>query len=63
MKIKKPLNEATIKMLADSERVERQIQAVCELIRKENEAKGIARYAGFPKETLCMEANQDAWNC
>lgn len=63
MKNKKPLNEATIKMLADSERIEREIQAVCELIRKENEAKGIAPYAGFPKERLCVEANQDLWNC
>ena len=61
MKNKKPLNEATIKMLADSERIEREIQAVCELIRKENEKKGIViepRKAYYPPE-----AHEDLWGC
>jgi len=63
MKIKKPLTKGTLEMLAASEEMEKRINAVCEEIRKENEAKGIAPYAGFPKVTLCMEANQDLWNC
>jgi len=41
MKTKKPLNQATIKMLAEIERAEQEIQAICEKIRKEHEAKGI----------------------
>jgi hypothetical protein len=61
MKNKKPLNEATIKMLAEGERVEREIQAVCEKIRKEYEQKGIV--IERPKAFCPPEANQDLWGC
>jgi hypothetical protein len=61
MKKKKPLNEATIKMLADSERIEKEIQAVCEKIRKEHEAKGIV--IERPKFFCPPEANEDLWDC
>ena len=61
MKKKKPLNEATIKMLAEGERIEREIQAVCEKIRKEHEAKGtvIERRKAF----CAPEAHQELWGC
>jgi hypothetical protein len=61
MKKKKPLNEATIKMLAEGERIEREIQAVCEKIRKEHETKGIVIER---PETFCApEAHQELWGC
>jgi hypothetical protein len=61
MKKKKPLNEATIKMLAESERIEREIQSICEAIRKEHEQKGIVIERS---KTFCPpEANQDLWGC
>lgn len=63
MKNKKPLNEATIKMLANSERIEREIQAVCDMIRKEREAKGLPAPVMAGRNRLCVEANEDLWNC
>jgi hypothetical protein len=61
MKKKKPLNEATIEMLAEGERIEREIQAVCEKIRKEHEAKGIV--IERPKTFCPPEAHQELWGC
>jgi hypothetical protein len=48
-------------MLADSERIEKEIQAVCEKIRKEHEAKGIV--IERPKFFCPPEANEDLWGC
>jgi hypothetical protein len=53
--------EATLKMLADSAIAEKQINAICEAIRKDYEQKGIV--IEQPKAFYPSEANQDLWGC
>lgn len=48
-------------MLADSAIAEKQINAICEAIRKDYEQKGIV--IEQPKAFYPSEANQDLWGC